>query len=119
MMQPPRPVLRPSAIKLRTYTGETIGCLGKISASVGYNQQLHIRQLVVVKDGGPCLLGRDWLQLFKVPWQDVLHNTAHNPPNASLTLEEVVGKNPSLFHDELVKVVKHSSAFQPMPSQSL
>ena len=87
--------------------------------SVGYNQQLHIRQLVVVKDGGLCLLGRVWLQLFKVPWQDVLHNTAHNPPNASRTLEEVVGKYPSLFHDELVKVVKHSSVFQPMPSQSL
>ena len=56
MMQSPCPVLRPSAIKLCTYTGETIYCLGKISVSAGCNQQQHICQLVVVKGGGPCLL---------------------------------------------------------------
>ena len=41
MMQSPRPVLRPSVIKLHTYTEETICCLGKISVSLGYNQQQH------------------------------------------------------------------------------
>lgn len=79
-MEAPRPVLQLSAIKLRTYTGEIIGCLGEISVSVGYNQQQHSCQLVVAKGEGPCLLGRDWLSRFKVPWQDVLHTTAHNNP---------------------------------------
>ena len=108
-MVAPHPVLRPSVIKLRTYTGETIDCLGEISVSVGYNQQQHNCRMAVVKGEGPCLLGRDCLQHFQVPWRDVLHTMAHNPSKASLNLEEVVGKYPSLFHDELGKASQHEA----------
>lgn len=46
---------------------------------------------------------------FKVPWQIVLHATAYYYPNASLTLEEVGDKYPSLFHDEVEKALQHKA----------
>ena len=102
MMEPSSPVLQPSSIKLRTYTGEKIGCIGEISVSVSYNLQQHSCQFLVVKGDGPCLLGRDWLQRFKVPWQEVFYTTGCGA-TVNRMVEEVLDKSQSLFCDELGK----------------
>ena len=60
--------------KLRTYTGEEIPVLGTCRVSVSYKtSQPKVIQVLVVKGNGPDLLGRDWLQEFRLDWGEILH----------------------------------------------
>ena len=112
-LQPFYSKLQPSTVKLCTYTGEVISVLGEIVINMHYNNQHHKIRLVVVKGDGPCLLGRDWLQNFRVDWKEVHYATA-NP-----TLEDVVEKHSSLFSDELGKAVQHEARIHVEPEARL
>ena len=71
----------PTQARLHTYTGELLPVLGSITVPVHHNYQQKILPLLVVKGGGPSLLGRDWLQHLHLDWKtihqvcliDVLH----------------------------------------------
>ena len=75
------PALLPTQARLHTYTGELLPVLGSITVPVHHNHQQKILPLLVVKGGGPSLLGRDWLQHLHLDWKtihqvcliDVLH----------------------------------------------
>lgn len=56
------PKIRPSKIKLKTYTGEPVEIVGVADVHVKYKQQEKEMPLVIVKGTGPCLLGRAWLE---------------------------------------------------------
>ena len=60
-----RPKLRSTSTRLRTYTGESLEVLGIAVVDVVYRDQQAKLKLVVVKQDGPCLLGRDWLKAIK------------------------------------------------------
>ena len=62
------PALLPTQARLRTYTGEPLPVLGLITVLVHHNNQQKILPLLVVKGGGPSLLGRDWLQHLHLDW---------------------------------------------------
>ena len=67
-----RPKLKPSALKLRTYTGDLISILGEFRTSVVYKGQSYAKLKVVVVQGSRTnLLGRDWLRLIKPDWKEV------------------------------------------------
>ena len=67
-----RPKLRPSGIRLRTYTGDNIPVLGEFRTSVSYKNQSHDKLKVVVVQGSRTnLLGRDWLKQIKLDWKEV------------------------------------------------
>ena len=53
------PALLPTQARLHTYTGELLPVLGLITIPVHHNHQQKILPLLVVKGGGPSLLGRD------------------------------------------------------------
>lgn len=55
--------LKPAAIHLSSYTGDTIPVLGKILVPVKYGEQEWELPLLVVKGCKPPLLGRNWLQI--------------------------------------------------------
>ena len=57
-----RPKLRSTSTRLRAYTGESLEVLGIAVVDVVYRDQQAKLKLVVVKQDGPCLLGRDWLR---------------------------------------------------------
>ena len=78
----PQKHLSPSAVTLKTYTGEPMKVLGEVEVSVQYEQQPPQQlPLVIVEGGGPSLLGRNWLHHLKLNWS---HIRAVSMPNDSL-----------------------------------
>ena len=53
------PVVHPSAIKLRTYTGEALKILGSTTVAVKYPGQTAKLPLLIIKGAGPSILGKD------------------------------------------------------------
>ena len=65
------PALLLTQARLRTYTGEPMPVLGLITVPVHHNNKQKILPLLVVKGGGPSLLGRDWLQHLRLDWKAI------------------------------------------------
>ncbi|XP_043217322.1 uncharacterized protein LOC122379303 isoform X2 [Amphibalanus amphitrite] len=63
--------LQHSEAHLRTYTGERIPVEGEFSAVIRYDGQHLELPALVVDTTGPNLLGRDWLRVLKLNWQDI------------------------------------------------
>ena len=63
--------LQKTKIKLKTFTGENINPLATVCVPITLKEQQGNMDLVVVKQNGPALFGRDGLSQFKVNWQEV------------------------------------------------
>ena len=64
--------LKPSSLLLKTYTGERMQILGTLAVKVCYlSQGPFDLELVVVSGDGPCLMGRDWLQVICLDWPSI------------------------------------------------
>ena len=90
-------------VNLKCYNGETIPLLGQTNVSVSYNGKVFNLPLLVVKGNKPSLLGRDWLNVIKLDWQNVfsVYNTAHcsdNSPKSSI--DTLVGEFPKVFSSQ-------------------
>ncbi|XP_073967332.1 uncharacterized protein [Choristoneura fumiferana] len=57
--------LLPANKKLQSYTGDKIKCIGMIPLPIAFAGMTHSLNVHVVCDGGPPLLGRDFISLFK------------------------------------------------------
>lgn len=90
----PRKRLLPTTAKLRTYSGENLSVLGTLLVQVNHKGQNATLSLIVVKEDGPSLLGRDWLNKLQLDWQEVhqLHQDA---------LKELLEKYKGVFEDSL------------------
>jgi hypothetical protein len=84
-------------VKLQTYTEEVISALGEVLVNVRYKSQTQKFKLVIVEGDGPCLLGRDWLQRFKLDWKEVCYTSSAS------SADEVLAKFPGLFDEALGK----------------
>ena len=61
-----------SSLLLKTYTGERMQVLGTVAVKVCYLSQGPLDlELVVVSGYGPCLMGRDWLQVIRLDWSSI------------------------------------------------
>ena len=82
-------------VRLRTYTGQPVSVLGQLMVKVRHDEVQEIMPLQVVKGAGTTLLGRDWLQKFRLDWKTIfkLHN--------QLTLQEVLDSHKQVFSDKL------------------
>ena len=65
--------LSPTAITLRTYSGERISPLGVFRVNIKHEGQSHIGDAYVVSTTGrgPALFGRDWLQHIQLDWKAI------------------------------------------------
>ena len=86
--------LSPTNIKLRTYTEEIMEVVGTFDVEVAHEEEIHILPLIVVKQDGPSLIGRNWLYKIKLDWQQI--NTVR-PSD----LKHVLEKHDAAFRDEL------------------
>ena len=93
--QPPK--LKPTSIRLRTYTGQQLVVLGTLNALVKYEAQSTDVPLVVVKGSGPSLLGRNWLEHICLNWKKLQVNYTAK----YRMLEEILEKHKVLFRSEL------------------
>ena len=92
-----KPILQPSSVKLRTYTGEELKVQGAISITVEYEDQKETLSLLVVAGTGPSLLGRDWLLKIRLDWQN-LNRLQAAPPTR---LQVILDRHAAMFKDEL------------------
>ena len=103
--------LQPCQKQLQTYTGESVPVAGECDISVGYRGQQRQPTLIVVKGGGPPLLGRNWLEHIKLDWQDIftIHGKS-NPEPTKVELRSLIEDNSSAFgnngflNDRTVKI---------------
>ena len=63
--------LQHAGIILRSYSGEKIPVLEKISAPAKYDNQEKVRDLIVVEGNLHALFGRDWLTRIKLDWKNM------------------------------------------------
>ena len=87
--------VRPSSIRLKTYTDEAINVLGQLHVHVKYNDQQSPLVLLVVEGDGPPLLGRNWLRYIRLDWKRI------HAVSTSTTPEMLMSKYADLFKDEL------------------
>nr|XP_039263171.1 uncharacterized protein K02A2.6-like [Styela clava] len=62
--------LTPTAIKMKTYTGEPLKPLGLLPVEVQCGNEAAKLKLYVVEKGGPPFMGRDWIRALKVDWNE-------------------------------------------------
>eukprot|EP00731_Ephydatia_muelleri_P025658 Em0017g741a len=63
--------LQTSRVVLRTYNQAKLTVLGETKVQVEYGDQFHSLMIRVVKEGGPSLVGRDWLKHLQLDWKMV------------------------------------------------
>ncbi|CAB4016540.1 Hypothetical predicted protein, partial [Paramuricea clavata] len=63
--------LKPTAVRLSTYTGEKVQPLGQINVNVTYAGTQHSLPLLVVPQGSGVLFGRNWLRCIKLDWNNL------------------------------------------------
>ena len=78
---------QPETAYVHTYTGQPMSVLGQLLVKVQHDEAQETMPLQVVKGSGTTLLGRDWLQKFRLDWKTIfkLHT--------SLTIQEVTKKS--------------------------
>ena len=88
-------VLKESAVKLQTYTGEVIGVCGSTMVPVEHNGQTVTLPLIVTVGNGPSLLGRDWLSVLRLDWRSIFSVCP------ARTLQQVLEEHSEVFREEL------------------
>ena len=108
----PKQVLTRSTATLTTYSGEVLKVIGKWEPRVCWNSRTEKVPLVVLKGNGPSLLGRDWLDCFKINWDKVLE--IKDIPS----LEQDLENHKEVFSEELglLKGVEVKLALNPEAS---
>ena len=86
--------LQPTKTKLRTYSEESLQVLGEREVEVRYGKQVERLGLLVVKGGGPNLMGRDWLGRIRLNWNTIYQLQMSN-------LQDTLDRNQELFQPGL------------------
>lgn len=90
--------LRPSEVVLRSFTGEKVEVKGKTTVNVNYEGQTAALEMLVVRNRGPNLLGRDWMGVLRLNWKE-LFKTIFKLSDSQL--QNVLSKHKEIFKDEL------------------
>ena len=93
----PQRSLSSSQVRLCSYSGEAIHVLGAVDVNVTYKGQSHKVPLIIVKGSGLTLMGRNWLQLFKLDWQEIflLQSNSVSP------IQQILQKHSNVFQEGL------------------
>ena len=102
--------LKPTTIRLRTYSGQQLVVLGTLKVHVRYEAQRAALSVLVVEGSGPSLLGRDWLKRLQLNWKELaaIHYTPQYPPS----VEETLSKHKGVFSPELGKAAHIEAKLQ-------
>lgn len=101
----PEKQIQESGLELKTYTGEQMKIVGEAHFIVSYEDQSPQElPLVVVAGKGPTLLGRNWLNYFRLNWESI--------KSVLLTadsLSSILNENQEVFADELGTIKSHKA----------
>ena len=91
-------VIKPSPVKLRTFTGEVIIPKGEAEVKVEYRGQTCRLPLLVTPGKRPALLGRNWLSDLRLNWKELAQqNQVHQVISDAASGKE---QFPSLCREE-------------------
>lgn len=82
--------------QLRTYNGSKIECVGTMRLPIRYANQTHVIIIYVVRDGGPPLLGRDFISQFRLHLMPVNYLK-----DSEVSIKDLQLRYPKLFSDKL------------------
>ena len=99
----PEVQLKKSDIVLKTCTAESMEVVGEIDVEVEYQGQTEKLVLVVVSGNGPTLLGRNWLQVIKLNWNQI----AHTRLDQVKCLDALLAKFSDVISDKLGTMTHH------------
>ena len=63
--------LKPSTVRLTSYSGHEIKVLGTVDVEVSYEGVQKVLPLLIVEGTGPSLFGCNWLMHFQLNWQSI------------------------------------------------
>ena len=89
--------LQTTKVVLSKYTGEKIAVLGAVVVPVIYQSQQKKLKALIVKGGGPNLLGRDWLEEIHFDWETIFQMASDNPRSP---LHELLSKYQHVFAED-------------------
>ena len=72
--------LKDTSLKLRTYTGESVKPMEFCYVTVQYQGQSQELPIYVVKNEGPTLFGREWLESIHLDYPLLLLETSDTIP---------------------------------------
>ena len=97
--------LEKTKAKLKTYTGERIPPLGTVNVPMKLNKQEGTISLMVVKESGPALFGRDGLLQFKINWPELkVHRVQQTSTDTNSVLQEMLAKHKTVFDKGIGKL---------------
>ncbi|XP_064389221.1 uncharacterized protein K02A2.6-like [Halichondria panicea] len=102
--------LKPTTIRLRTYSGQQLVVLGTLKVHVRYEAQRAALSVLVVEGSGPSLLGRDWLKSLQLNWKELA--AIHYTPQYLPSVEETLSKHKGVFSPELGKAAHVEAKLQ-------
>ena len=102
------PPLQHSNVQLWTYTGEAIRVLGTTIVSVNYNNQEVVLPIHVVQGAEPDLMGRDWLEHFKVTLGEVNY--------LEQSLRSILDNHSTVFDNDLGCMKVHETPYSSIYS---
>ncbi|XP_062530453.1 uncharacterized protein K02A2.6-like [Bombyx mori] len=100
--------------KLLSYSGDVLGCAGRAQVLVEWRGRTRQLDVYVVRDGGPPLLGRDFIAQFELQLAPV-----YKCATTRDTLKLIQEQYPAVFSDKLVglgvlRPVEHSDCASPI-----
>lgn len=84
-----------SDLILQAYSGHNIEVIGQFNSKVEFNNKINYLRIMVVNSDGPSILGRDFLEKFKISFSEI--NSINNP----LSLPSLLKKFDNMFEDKL------------------
>lgn len=90
--------LQPSDLKMCLYNGHRITPLGYFVCKVTYSNQCHDINFYVIKNGGPGLLGRDFMTKFNICFTVYNNNIISQSQNE---VQQLLNAFPDVWKDEL------------------
>ena len=101
----PRIKIKKTMVVLRTYTSEVIPVRGEVQVMVTYGEQKKKLTLYVIRQEGPCLLGREWLTSIRLDWKTIRLVAMDTNQTG---LHEMLKRYDEVFQDELgtMKTIK-------------
>ena len=90
-------VVNKTKARLSTYMGEAIAVAGTAEVQVEHNGHSVVLPLIITREEGPTLLGRNWLSVLKLEWQKI--SAVRSQPER--TLYNLLDQYADVFQDKL------------------
>ena len=64
-------ILSPTELLLKSYNGSYIKPFGTCKLEIVFNNLCHFLDFYVIENGGPPILGRNWMEVFKIGFKEI------------------------------------------------